>query len=242
MSADEALKLVAVERLDFRLDPAPWAMATERRAEIDAHYARLSEANPSLWNGRVLMLARHRLNGTTLAGHYKETDFASLLWWRDHDYPDPVMRNCVGMGALRGSDGGFILGRMASWTANAGRIYFPAGTPDLSDVTPDDRVDIGGSVLREIGEEAGLSAGELQVAPHWTAIFAGPRIMLMRELISREPADELATRIRGFLKAQPRAELDDVIIARGPADLDPAMPDFVRAYLLARWQAIGNAP
>jgi hypothetical protein len=188
------------------------------------------------------MLASHRLEGETLVGRYKETDFASLLWWRDHDYPDPAMRNGFGMGALCGSDGGFILGRMASWTANAGRIYFAAGTPDLDDVTVDGRVDIEGSVLREVGEEVGLAAEELDLSPGWTAIFAGPRIALMRELVAREPAEAVAARIRGFLKAQPRAELDDVVIARGPDDLDTAMPDFIRAFLLARWQAIGNSP
>lgn len=242
MPAEDALQVVALERLDFRLDPEPWAMATLRRAEIDAHYARLFEAKPTLWNGRILMLAEHRLEGATLVGRYKETDFASLLWWRDHGYPDPAMRNGFGMGALRGSDGGFILGRMAPWTANAGRIYFAAGTPDLDDLTPDGRVDIEGSVLREVGEEAGLAADVLDPSSGWTAIFAGPRIALMRELVAREPGEQVAGRIRGFLKAQPRPELDDVVIARGPDDLVSDMPDFIRAYLLARWQAIGNPP
>ena len=94
--------------------------------------------------------------GDRLRASYFETDFASFLAWRDWGFPDRDVFNGFGMGALRCSDGAFLLGEMADHTANAGRIYFPAGTPDLDDVKLG-AVDIAGSIAREIEEETGLT-------------------------------------------------------------------------------------
>jgi 8-oxo-dGTP pyrophosphatase MutT (NUDIX family) len=148
------------------------------------------------------------------------------------------MRNAFAMGALRGADGGFVLGRMAGWTANAGRIYFAAGTPDPEDVTATGVVDLDGSVMRELGEETGLGADDVTGAPGWHAVFIGARIALMRPLTARLHAEGLAERIRAHLAQEERPELDDVVIARGPGDLSEAMPPFIRAYLMAVWNGL----
>ena len=232
--------IVPLDRLDLKVDPAPWELATHNRAAIDAHFAELQRGNPDMWNGRILLMASHRVEDRTLVGRYKETDFASLMWWRDNSYPDPDIRNAFAMGALRGADGGFILGRMAGWTANAGRIYFAAGTPDLSDITPDGGVDLEGSVLRELNEETGLAPADVVAAPNWTGVFAGPRIALMRPLVSHDSTDAIAARINAFNATQERPEIAEVVIARGPSDLDEAMPDFIRAYLTYVWEAAGE--
>ena len=66
-----------------------------------------------------------------LAGVYFETDYADFVAWRDFGHPGEPVENCFSMAALRSADGAFLLGEMAAHTVNAGRIYFPAGTPDL---------------------------------------------------------------------------------------------------------------
>ncbi len=138
---------------------APGRSRDQRRDEIDAYFAELRRGKPALWNGQVLLLHEHALTGDVLRGSFLATDYASFLAWRDWDFPDPAMRNCFAMAALRAADGAFLLGVMGSHTANAGRVYFPGGTPDLDDVV-EGRVDLDGSVRRELAEETGLDVAE----------------------------------------------------------------------------------
>jgi hypothetical protein len=229
------IAIVGVERIELAFAPRPWPFAIERRAEIEAHFAALQSANPSLWNGRVLMMHEHAIRGPVFHGAYLETDFATLLAWRHWDYPDARMKNCFAMGALRGGDGAFLLGVMGAHTSNPGRIYFPAGLPDPSDVVGA-RVDLARNVIREVGEETGLAPGDFEVEADWTAVLAGPRIALIKRLGARAGAAALRERILGFLADQSRPELSDIRIVGGPLDLDPMMPPFIAAYLAHVWK------
>jgi 8-oxo-dGTP pyrophosphatase MutT (NUDIX family) len=218
---------VAARRLD-----EPWPWAQENRPLIEAHWARLTARNPALYNGRVLVRRRQALEAGRLALSYVETDYASFIAFRDHGFPDPTTGNSFAMAALRASDGGFIVGRMASHTANAGKVYFPAGTPEPNDVLADGTVDLAGSVLRELAEETGLEPSEVEATDRWVATFAGARTALMREVLAREPAEALCGRIRAFLATEVRPELADVHVVRTAADIDAeAMPPFMQAYL-----------
>jgi 8-oxo-dGTP pyrophosphatase MutT (NUDIX family) len=124
---------------------------------------------------------------------------------------------------------------MGAHTANAGRIYFPSGTPDPDDVAGG-RVDLAGSVMRELAEETGLSAADVAPDAGWHAVLAGMRIALMKTLRSAEPAEALRGRILANLARQETPELADIRVVRGPADLDPMMPSFIAAYLSEMWR------
>jgi hypothetical protein len=225
---------VPVDRLEVGHSPWEWPFALRRRGEIDAHFANLHRDTPALWNGRVLMLRDFAIEDRVFRGRTFETDFASMLAWRDWDFPDPTVTNVYAMGALRGSDGGFILGEMAAHTANAGKIYFAAGTPDPSDVKGES-VDLLGSVVREVEEETGLAPDDFTQAHGWFTVLAGPRIAQMKLLQAPVPAAALRERIRDFLAGQEQPELADVHIVRGPADISDAMPSFMAAFLRHVW-------
>lgn len=227
------LPIIALSRLDLRYEPAPWPFADERRSEIDAHFAKLRAAKPAMWNGRVLLLRRGEIVEGVFSGAYSEVDFASFIAWRDWDFPDTSARNCFPMAALRSADGAYLLGVMGSHTANAGRIYFPSGTPDANDVVGD-AVDLEGGVMRELAEETGLAVPGVAPEAGWTAVSDGPRIALMKIVGARENADALAARIRAFLSDQEQPELADVHIVRTLSDLRPSMPAFVTAFLKRR--------
>jgi 8-oxo-dGTP pyrophosphatase MutT (NUDIX family) len=226
--------VLPIDRLDFAFAPRPWRFAAEHRAKIETHFAERRRAVPELWNGRVLLLHECAMSDATLRGTFFETDFASFVAWRDWGFPPAEAVNCFAMGAIRGSDGAFLAGVMGAKTANAGRIYFPAGTPDPDDIVGT-RVDLAGSVLREVAEETGLGAEHFDPEPGWHAVLTGPRIALMKILRAREPAEALRARIVRFLAREAEPELADMRILRGPGDLDPMMPEFVPAFLHRMW-------
>jgi len=228
------VRAVKVEELDLRFAPRPWLFAERRRAEIERHFAELKRTMPALWNGRVMLLHDWAIAQGRFTGAYFETDFASLLAWRDWGFPDDKVRNCFAQGALRAADGAFLLGVMGAHTANAGKIYFPSGTPDPEDVVGD-RVDLDGSVMRELKEETGLEEADVAPLPGWHAVFAGPRIGMMKVLQSPEPAETLRARILSYLAGQATPELADIRIVRGAADLDAMMPSFIPAFLGEMW-------
>ncbi len=222
--------VVQIDRLELTLAPRPWLFADRHRVEIDAHFAKLREHKPALWNGRVLLLHDYAVAERAFRGAFLETDFASFLAWRDWNAPDSTVRNCFAMGAIKAADGGFLLGVMGEHTANAGRIYFPCGVTDLQSVIGT-TVDLEASMWREVTEETGLMPAELTAEPNWNTVFCGPRIAHIRVLHARESADALRARILAYLAREKEPELADIYIVRGPADFDPMIQPFVMTFL-----------
>ena len=221
-----------ITTLDLAVTPWSWPFAEARRAEIDAHFAEKQCEKPALWNGRVLLGRSPVFSGERFSASYFETDFASFLAWRDWGFPDKDVFNGFGMGALLSQDGAFALGEMGRHTANAGRIYFPAGTPDLDDVRGE-ALDIEGSVAREVEEETGLVPNDYRPAAHWDCVFTGHAVAMMRLLRVEMPGEALRARIEANLARQHQPELERIHLVRGTEDLTAAMPRFVTAFIEA---------
>lgn len=221
-----------VTSLDLAVRKWPWPFAAARRAEIDAHFALQQRAKPKLWNGQVLLGRNPVFTRECFSASYFETDFASFLAWRDWGFPDKDVFNGFGMGALLASDGAFALGEMGQHTSNAGRIYFPSGTPDLDDIR-DNAVDIAGSVARELEEETGLTAADYRGEAHWHCVFTGPAVAMIRILRVDLPGEALRARIETNLASQQQPELSAIHLVRGIGDLTASMPRFVTAFIEA---------
>ena len=150
LAARRRATIVHLERLELALRAA--AVARSRMSvatRSTATLRMLRQATPELWNGRMLLLAEHAIERAVFRGSFLETDFASFVAWRDWGFPEAGVLNCFAMGALRASDGAYLLGVMGPQTVNAGKIYFPAGVPDLDDIVGD-RVDLARNVRREM--------------------------------------------------------------------------------------------
>jgi 8-oxo-dGTP pyrophosphatase MutT (NUDIX family) len=120
---------------------------------------------------------------------------------------------------------------MGEHTANAGRIYFPSGTPDLSDIR-DNRLDVAGSVVRELEEETGLTSADYRNDPHWDCVTTdGVAMAMIQRLQADMPGEALRERIEADLARQREPELVRIHLVRSRDDFTATMPRFVTAYL-----------
>ena len=233
------LDITVIDRIEARLTPWDWPFLRTHRAEIDAHWATLSQGKPELFNGRVI-LQHHSRNhigedgARIVEAQYFETDYSAFVA-RKHLAPagDPV-RNGFAMAALQANDGAYLLGIMGGHTFNAGKIYFAAGTPDLNDVRSDGTVDLDGSVLRELEEETGLRRDEVSIGTGWDAVTGRHEIAFMRHVGIDVDAEHARAEIMARIARQTEPELSGIAIVRSMADIDTdRMPPFMQAYL--RW-------
>jgi 8-oxo-dGTP pyrophosphatase MutT (NUDIX family) len=235
LKALEFPRIEEIDAIDLKVDQRPWPFAIEQSRAIDRHWREQRAQRPHLFNGQIFLnferAVEMRGRARVLRGSAAAVDFKAFLAWRDFGFPDPHVRNCFSMAALQSADGAFLLGRMSESTANAGRIYFPAGTPDLDDVK-DGALDLEGSVLRELEEETGIGPGEVDLAPGWSVVFEGPRIACMKLTRSRLSAAEIAARFKTFIASQTRPELVALHAVFSVRDLDhDRMPQFTLRYL-----------
>ncbi len=236
-----ALQMFPVAELDFWLEPRPWGFAQSHAAEIADFWAAAVREKPTLYNGRVLLLARRafetRADGALrLTGAFFETDYAAFVAWKAFGLPGEPVENAFSMAALRSEDGAFLLGEMAPETYNAGQIYFPAGTPDRDDVFGT-RVDLEASARRELREETGLDASETRVARGWTVILAQGRVAAMKLMTLPMSAAAAKRRLDALLPQGEHAEFSRIHIVREPSDINPdRTPSFVAAYIRAEFE------
>lgn len=232
MSGVENGSIVSLSQVEARVERFDWAFAREKQREIAAHWAKISAGKPAMFNGRVMLQHRAVIDDGIFRAGYFETDYAAFMSWRDFGHPGPVVRNGFAMAALRAADGAFLCGKMGEHTANAGKVYFAAGTPDREDLRPDGSLDLAGSVTRELCEETGLRLDEIVVEDSWTAVILEGRIAFMRPVSVPLPAAEARALMLSRMAQQDEPELADIVVIRSLADCDHFdMPPFMQRYL-----------
>ena len=165
-----AFELLTVERLHCVVADHDWAFDRLRADEIDAHWAQRKAANPALYDGPVLLA--HRVERRA------EADGSATLRRRIFPhalFPLPRLagfrlsgrRACATASPCRRCarpTAPFCSARWGRIIPAPGAIYFPAGTPDPSDLR-DGLVDLEDNLLRELREETGVAPQEVRLEP-----------------------------------------------------------------------------
>ena len=225
-----AHKVYCVADVDLPVSEEPLHWEAACRAAIDAHWVELISHNAALWDGRT----HFAIGGAADSGVFRAichpARFASLLYWRHQGHPDVGFRTIFGDVILSSADGAVLLGRMRQETANAGRLYFPGGGFDESDVAAH-RIDAAGGIARECREETGLSSPPVKWAQEYVVYEDDIRIAVGR--VARLPwdADECRARILHQIAASPDPELSDIVIIQSGEDAERAGAELYAARL-----------
>ncbi|QPC88135.1 hypothetical protein GA830_16285 [Mesorhizobium sp. NBSH29] len=239
MAFDLPKKVVfPVETVDVRLDPGPHPFETAHGAEIDQNWLHEKAANPTIFDGQVVLLAGLGRSGRSLTGCCHAIRFATFLYWRrksDH----------VGTGhayahaALVTRDNALVAIRMAKTTSNPGQVYFAAGSFEPGDFH-DGQVDLHHNMAREVREETGININGLRRDRLDHAFSDNIGTVLFRRYYLAEDAETVAARVRAFVAGDPEPEIEEPVIIRRPDDL----PQGLKAHMSAiiDWHFLESPP
>ena len=223
--------VLPVDTVDVRLLPGLHPLTAQHKAAIDDNWRQESAANPVLFDGEVVLLSDLAFRDGALVGTCHATRFSTFLYWRknrDMSAAEHVFAHA----AIVSSDNALVAIRMGQHTANAGRVYFAAGSFEPLDFR-DGQVDIESNMTREVGEETGI---DLATATHVEGyhIFSdnGSTVIFRRYHFDRT-AEDMAKAIEDFVATEEEPEIDGPVIIRGA---NP-MPDGIMPHMAAivRW-------
>lgn len=212
--------------------PHPWEEAN--RDAIAGSWRREEIERPWLYNGTVLMHRALRLDAEgILSGISHRASYAALLHFI-RVMPEADCWHLFGSAVPVAADGPLVLIRMAEKTANAGRVYAPAGSLDEKDIAGG-IIDIDGSMTRETREETGFdlspAAGTLGETRLWMWC-SGRGITVFRRYRLAVSAAVAARQIEAHRANGGDPEIAGAVILNNAEDpaVRPLMPSYMIAF------------
>ncbi len=225
----EQTEIVNLRSYDLAVSDSPWKWATDNAPAVKRFWKKAIVEKPSMFNGQVLVMGGHEVVDGCLSGSVHKTDFASLLYFKDRGLPEEAsVRNVFGCAVVRSVEGHLLFGRMAPYTAASGRVYPMAGTPDPEDIVAG-KLDIEGSLQRELQEEAGLNAADATRQPGYLMIEDAGMVALCAVFDFEVSSRDLKARMMRHVDMQDEPELDEIVVFRRAAfHVHHRMPGFAR--------------
>ena len=213
--------VVPVHDVDIRLSDEPHPFEAANAEAIAANWEREVTANPRLFNGRMVLPNVVRLEEGILAGTSHEIDFATFLYWRRQAERGSGF-HLFGYAILVAADGALVAGRMGNHTANAGKVYFAAGSFEPGDFV-DGRMSFRANTFREVREETGLDLAVAREEGSFGLLRAGRSVLLFRRYFLPDDADTIARSIAAHIAADPDPEIVEPVIIRDAAMNEPTV-------------------
>ena len=209
--------ILPVDEVDVRLVAEPHPFERDNAEAIAANWAMEKAERPALFDGIVVLLSELAYRDSRLVGRCHAVRFSTFMLWRKLK-PVTSAEHAFAHAMLISSDNALVAIRMGSHTANAGKVYFAAGSFEPEDFR-DGLVDLDYNMLREVREETGLDLGTASREERCHALSVESGTVIVRCFRAAETADELAERIRAFVATDPEPEIEGPVIIRGMHDL-----------------------
>lgn len=210
---------IKLRHLDLTICSAALDPAASLKTAISAHWHQRLAANSRLFNGSAFLFDAPRIDGDTrtLTATGAPTDYATFLYWR-HFRDEMPYHHLFPVGAIVTSDERLLIGRMSVHTANAGRLYPPAGSFDRDDVRAADDgtllLDPLANIAREIGEEIGLKIDAVRPDDGWLMLPSTPRAHALVKILRLDlTSTMLRPAIEQHIAEDPDQELAEVHFA-----------------------------
>lgn len=222
-------RVFPVKEIDVRLDDSPSPFEVENREAIARNWQREIAANPTLFDGQVVLLSTLAYRDGKVTGRCHAVGYSTFLYWRRNG-EDSVAGHCFAHAMLVSADNALVAVRMGPHTANAGQVYFAAGSFEPGDFR-DGQVDLHYNMAREVAEETGLDLSRAKRTEGFLGYSAANRTALFRRYDLPEKADDIAERIRAFVAAETEPEIIGPVIIRNAHDLPHGLPAHMRAIV-----------
>lgn len=228
-------KVYAVNRVAVRVLPGSLAYAERNQIAIEENWRKQVAAKPALFDGEIFLAPRAIVENRVFSAGFQRTSFATLMFWRaDKSANRPW--HIFGSGVIVSAEGDLIAARQASHGALAGKVYFPAGTIDDSDIF-DGQVNYETNMRREVLEETGIDLTSARPDASTYLVTANRSITLFRRYYFDIPTAELVRQIEVHLAQQEQSELSEIIPISGSNDLDKNSPSYVHAFTKWHFQS-----
>lgn len=228
--------VVPVKSVDVRLLPGLHPYTAENEAAIAANWLEEKAANPALFDGEVILLSELAYRDGGLVGTCHMSRFSSFLYWRKNR-DKSAAEHAFAHAAVVSSDNALVAIRMGPQTANAGRVYFAAGSFEPADFR-DGQVDIPSNMRREVGEETGIDLDAASRVDGYHLFSENGATVIFRCYRFDRTADEMGQAISDFVARQAEPEIEGPVIIRGadpmPAGIMPHMAAIVRWHFSRR--------
>lgn len=228
--------VLPVHDIKVRLREGPHPYEAANLADIDSNWADEKARRPKLFDGQMILLSAAAYRAGVIEGDCHPIRFATLLHWRKNREASRGFHVFASAMPVAG-DNALVAIRMSPHTANAGRVYFAAGSFEPQDFT-DGIADVAANIHREVAEETGIELDAVSRDDGYHAYCTSAGLTLIRRYYLREDGDTIASRIQAFIDADLEPEADRPVLIRSETDVPETAPAHMKP--LVRWHFGGD--